>query len=78
MADGDVLLHSGDRLKILIRNLWGGYVISFQSAIWTRNGKFWTVYGSPVCSSVFNHVHVLNLTLTLLLFSGPQKFSTGH
>ena len=42
-----------------------------------ENGKIWTVYGSPVCSSLFNHVHVLNLTLMLLLLVVPRIFQLG-
>lgn len=42
-----------------------------------ENGKLWTVYGSPVCSSVFNHVHVLNLKLLLLLLVVSRILQLG-
>ena len=43
-----------------------------------ENGKIWSVYGSPVCSSVFNHRICLKSNLNTSSTSGLQNFATGH
>ena len=35
-----------------------------------ENGRLWTVYGSPVCSTWLSDVQALNLTLLPLVVSG--------
>ena len=42
-----------------------------------ENGKIWTVYGSPVRSSVFNHDLKSNVNASFST-SGLQNFATGH
>lgn len=41
-----------------------------------ENGKLWTVYGSPVCLSVFNHDFKSNVNASST--SGLQNSATGH